>query len=412
MKSRVEDLAIFGGEPAFKETLHVGRPNIGDRHRLIERINRMLDERWLTNNGPYVQEFERRVAEMLRVKHCIATCNATVAMEIAARALDLKGEVILPSMTFVATAHALQWQQITPVFCDVDPATHALDPRRVETMITPRTTAILGVHIWGRPCNIDALTEIATRRNLRVLFDAAHAFGCSHKGEMIGNFGDAEIFSFHATKVLNTFEGGAVTTNNDELAEKIQLMRNFGFAGYDDVIYIGTNGKMSEVAAAMGLTSLESLVGIVATNKRNYDHYRVSLDGIDGVNFLQYDENQRNNYQYVVITLDDELTGISRDQMIRILWAENIMARRYFYPGCHRMEPYRSYYPHAGLVLPETNVLTDCVLQLPTGTNIGVEQIELICKIFKIAMLHSVEIRCLLDGRVAVDLQASEGIPK
>src|ERR1700674_3994866 len=345
MKSRIEDLAIFGGEPAFQERLHVGRPNIGDRQRFMERVNRMLDERWLTNNGPYVQEFEQRIAEMLGVKHCIVMCNATVAMEIAVRALDLKGEVIVPSMTFIATAHALQWQQIPPVFCDIDAATHNLDPRRIEAMITPRTSAILGVHLWGRPCDIGALTEIASRHNLRLLFDAAHAFGCSYNGRMIGNFGDAEVFSFHATKFVNSLEGGAVTTNDDALAAKIRLMKNFGFAGYDNVVYIGTNGKMSEIAAAMGLTSLESLDEFVATNRRNYQRYRALLEGTSGVKLLTYDPGQKNNYQYVVVEFDEELVGIRRDQVLQILWSENVIARRYFYPGCHRMEPYRSHYP-------------------------------------------------------------------
>ncbi|MEI2422502.1 DegT/DnrJ/EryC1/StrS family aminotransferase, partial [Arthrospira platensis SPKY2] len=173
-------------------------------------------------------------------------CNGTIALEILIRATELKGEVIVPSFTFIATAHALQWQEITPVFCDIDPKTHTLDPLAVEKMITPRTSGIIGVHVWGQPCNIEALTEIANQHNLKLVFDASHAFGCSYQGTMIGNFGEAEVFSFHATKFVNTFEGGAVVTNNDELAAKIRLMKNFGFAGFDNVIYIGTNGKMDE----------------------------------------------------------------------------------------------------------------------------------------------------------------------
>jgi dTDP-4-amino-4,6-dideoxygalactose transaminase len=269
-KGSMQSLAIFGGEPTFAEKLHVGRPNIGDRARLLERFNNILDTRWLSNMGPYEREFEQRLSEMIGTKHCIAMCNATVALEIAIRALGLTGEVLVPSFTFVATAHALQWQQITPVFCDIDLETHCLDPRSVEAMITPRTTGIIGVHLWGHPCKIEELTEITARNNLRLLFDAAHAFGCSHRGRTIGNFGDAEVFSCHATKFFNTFEGGAVTTNDDELAEEIRLMKNFGFAGYDQVVYIGTNGKMSEISAAMGLTSLESLDEFIQINHRNY----------------------------------------------------------------------------------------------------------------------------------------------
>ncbi len=392
-KQELIDLAVFGGEPAFEQVLHVGGPNIGDRERLLERINDLLDRRWLTNHGPYVREFEQRLTEMLGVKHCIAMCNGTVALEIAARALGLRGEVIVPAFTFIATAHALQWQEITPVFCDVEPKTHNIDPHQAECMITPRTTGIIGVHVWGQPCDVEALAEIAERHNLKLLYDAAHAFGCSHNGRMIGNFGDAEVFSFHATKFFNTFEGGAVATNSDELATKIRLMHNFGFAGLDAVIYIGTNGKMSEPSAAMGLTGLESLDQFVEANYRNYQLYRRELNGIPGVRLLTYNEAEKHNYQYLALEIDEPETGFSRDQLVQILHAENVRARRYFYPGCHRMEPYRSYFPHAGLLLPETERLAQCVMTLPTGTSVGKEDISRICQIMRFIIAHSSEIR-------------------
>ena len=392
-KSSIDALAVFGHPPAFNEKLHVGRPNIGNRQKLLERFNDILDRRWLTNAGKYVQELEGRVAEMVGVKHCIVMCNGTVALEIAIRAAGLTGEVIVPSLTFIATAHALQWQQITPVFCDIHPKTYNLDPSRVEEMITPRTTGIIGVHLFGRPSNIDALEELARRRNLKLLFDAAHAFGCSYKGRMIGSFGHAEMFSFHATKFLNTFEGGAIVTNDDELASKIRLMKNFGFAGYDNVIYIGTNGKMSEVSAAMGLTGLESLEEFINVNRRNYIQYKHELKGIPGIQLMAYDETDKCNYQYIVLEVDEQTIGISRDQMVQILHAENILARRYFYPGCHNMEPYRSHFPHAGLVLPQTEKLVNRLLSLPTGTAVGVEDITKICQIIRLTVEHGREIR-------------------
>ena len=400
-KERIDDLAVFGAVPAFQKELHVGRPNIGNRDRLLQRINGMLDRGWLTNNGPYVQEFEQSIAKLAEVKHCIAMCNATVALEIAIRAAGLTGEVIVPSFTFVATAHALQWQEITPVFCDVDPRTHNIDPRRVEEMITPRTTGIIGVHLWGQACEVDALTELAQKHNLKLLFDAAHAIGCSYKGRMIGNFGNAEVFSFHATKFFNTFEGGAVATNDDELAARIRLMKNFGFAGYDNVIYVGTNGKMSEVSAAMGLTGLESWDDFIEVNYRNYLQYRHELEGIPGIHMLSYDDKERSNYQYIVLEVDGRNTEISRDQLVEILWAENILARRYFYPGCHRMEPYRSYFPHAGLLLPETEQLVHRVLLLPTGTAVGREEISEICKIIRLAVTHARDVREMFGKRTA-----------
>lgn len=391
--TRSRELAIFGGEPAFEEKLHVGRPNIGEREALLGRIEDMLDRRWLTNNGVFVQEFERELSEYLGVKHCIAVCNATVGLEIAIKAAGLEGEVIVPSFTFVATAHALQWQEITPVFCDVEPESHLLDPARVEAMITPRTTGIMGVHLWGRACDVEALSEIADRRGLKLLFDAAHAFGCSRGGRMVGNFGDAEVFSFHATKFFNTFEGGAVATNDDDLASKIRLMKNFGFAGQDSVIYLGTNGKMSEVSAAMGLTSLESLDDFVAANRANYEAYRENLAGVPGVSLVSYDDSERCNYQYIVLEVDEEAAGVGRDDLAEALQAENVVARRYFNPGCHRMEPYRSLYPHAGMMLPVTESLAGRLLTLPTGTAVEPEQVSSICEIIRETVRQAPEVR-------------------
>lgn len=393
-------LAVLGGSPAFAEPLHVGRPNIGNRERLLARINDLLDRRWLTNSGPLVQEFERKLAEITGVKHCIATCNATVGLEIVIRGAGLKGEVIVPSFTFVATAHALQWQEITPVFCDVDPKTHNIDPHHVERMITPRTSGIIGVHLWGRACEVEALEDIARKHGLTLLFDAAHAFACSHRGRTIGGFGLAEVFSFHATKFINTFEGGAVVTNDDDLAARVRLMTNFGFAGYDTVVYLGTNGKMAEVAAAMGLTSLESLDEFIAVNRRNYLKYRDLLTGIPGLELIHYDEKERSNFQYMILEIDREQAGLSRDELKEVLWAENILARRYFFPGCHRMEPYKSLFPHSGLLLPETERLAERVLALPTGTGVSEDDASKICQCVRVAIAHAAEVReCLRNAR-------------
>lgn len=388
MLNQLSELAYFGGEPKFKEKLYVGRPNIGNRDRLLARINDMLDRRWLSNNGLFVQEFEQRIADYLGVKHCIAVCNGTIALELVIRALELKGEVIIPSFTFIATAHALQWQEITPVFCDIDPKTHTLNPWRVESMITPRTSGIMGVHVWGQPCNVEMLAEIAYKHHLKLMFDASHAFGCSYQGQMIGNFGNAEVFSFHATKFMNTFEGGAIVTNDDDLNQKLRLMKNFGFAGFDNVIYLGTNGKMSEVSAAMGLTSLESIEDFIEVNRRNYYCYQQGLAGIPGVSLFPVSQAEKHNYQYIVLEINEEEAQVSRDMLINILHAENVIARCYFYPGCHRMEPYRSYFPHASLLLPETEKLGQRVLVLPTGTAISEEDIFTITSIFKMAMSH------------------------
>jgi dTDP-4-amino-4,6-dideoxygalactose transaminase len=397
-KSAVSDLAIFGRPPAFPEKVHVGRPNLGSRDRLFERINDMLDRNWLTNDGPYVREFEKRIAEYTGVRHCVAMCNGTISLEIAIRALGLTGEVIVPSFTFVATAHCLQWQEITPVFCDINPMTHNLDPLQIEKMITPRTSGIIGVHTWGRPCDVEALEAIARRRNLHLLFDAAHAFGCSYKNKTIGGFGRCEIFSFHATKFFNSFEGGAVVTNDDALAAKMRLMRNFGFSGNDNVIYIGTNGKMTEICAAMGLTSLESATEFMAVNRRNHLAYGRGVSGIPGVSLMSYDGTETANYQYIVFEVEEGKAGLTRDELVEVLTAENVLARRYFYPGCHRMEPYRSYFPHAALVLPETEKLCRRVMVLPNGTSVNHETISRICQIIKIAVSNAPEVKNHLES--------------
>jgi dTDP-4-amino-4,6-dideoxygalactose transaminase len=393
------DLAICGAAPAFIEPLHVGRPNVGNHERLMKRIQDVIESRWFSNNGPRVQEFEQAAARYLGVRHFIAMCNGTIALEIAIRAAGFHGEVIVPSFTFVATAHSLQWQEITPVFCDIDALTHSIDPAQVEGLITPRTTGIIGVHLWGRPCNIDALEEIARRRGLGLLFDAAHAFGCSSRGTMIGNFGRAEIFSFHATKFLNTFEGGAVATNDDDLARRVRLMKNFGFAGYDNVIYPGTNGKMTEMSAVMGLTSLESIDEFIATNYRNHNLYSSELRNLPGIAVAAYDSSEKCNYQYVILQVNEQAAGLTRDELISVLHAENILARRYFFPGCHRMEPYRSYFPNAHLMLPHTTTLAEQVLSLPTGNAVGADEISSICRILRTALQEPAEVKRALASK-------------
>jgi len=393
LKERIDDFAVFGGKAEFEAKLHVGRPNVGDRDDFMRRVERILDVRWFSNYGECVQELEERLARFLGVRHCVTVCNATVGLEIASRALGFEGEVIVPSLTFVATAHALQWQQIRPVFCDIDPRTHCLDPDEVERLITPRTTGIVGVHLWGRPCDVEALQSVADRHGVALMFDAAHAFGCTYKGRMIGGFGGAEVFSFHATKFFNTFEGGAITTNDDELAAKLRLMTNFGFAGYDNVVHVGTNGKMNEVAAAMGLTSLAAMHEFVEINRRNHDAYRARLARIPGMKLALYDENERGNWQYVAVEYEPPDGAPTRDDLIRLLWAENVIARKYFWPGCHRMEPYRTLYPEASARLPHTDAVAARLLILPTGTAVDPSDIDRVCDLMELAIRHGPAVR-------------------
>jgi dTDP-4-amino-4,6-dideoxygalactose transaminase len=363
--------------------LHVGAPNIPDRAAFDRLVDGIFERRWFTNNGPLVQELERQICEYLGVRHCIAVCNATVGLQLACHALDLSGEIILPAFTFVATAHAVQWERLKPVFADIDPATHNLSPASVESCITDQTSAIMGVHVWGRPCDTDALDAIADRHDLVVMYDAAHAFACEHQGRMLGNFGRCEVFSFHATKFFNTFEGGAITTNDDELAHKLRLMKNFGFEKMDTVVHLGTNGKMTEVCAAMGLTGMAGLDSLLASNRRNYEIYQQELEPIPGVTLALYDPDLQMNRQYVVVEIDEARFGASRDQLFNHLHRHRIRARRYFYPGCHQMEPYRTRYPESVGRLSFTESLCQRVLCLPTGQAIDESDTNRVCSVIR-----------------------------
>ncbi len=363
----------------FEEPLHVGRPNIGDRDVFVERVNRILDSHWLTNDGPMVHEFEERVCELQGVRNCISTCNGTVALELAYRAVGLKGKVIVPAFTFVATVHALWWQGLTPVFCDIDPETHLIDPKKIRRLITRETSGIVPVHLWGRPAQTREIREVAEAHGLELIYDAAHAFGVSGPDGRIGNFGRCEVFSFHATKFLNSFEGGMITTNDDELAEKLRYMRNFGFDGYDTVVHPGINGKMPEVCAAMGLTNLESMDDFIGVNRRNYECYREELENIAGISMLSYPQHYKQNFQYVVVMVDRDVFGVSRDRLVEWMHENNVLVRRYFFPGVHRMEPYRSLYPESAERLKMTDHVSSRILVLPTGTSISEKEIRGVC---------------------------------
>lgn len=398
MKQKISQLTIFEGLPAFIDPLHVGCPNVPEgaaRTEFLQRVSDILERRWLTNNGPLVIEFERALAQLLGVRQVIAVCNATLGLQIAAKACGLTGEVIVPSFTFVATAHALQWIGLQPVFADVDPLRHTIDPAQVEDLITPRTSGIVATHLWGNACPVEALAQLAERHKLQVIYDAAHAFGCSWQGQMIGSFGRAEVFSFHATKFINTFEGGAIATNDEDLARRIRRMVGFGFQGFDQVVSEGTNAKMSEVAAAMGLSNLNAMPAIVANNRLNYEAYALRLAGIPGLRLLPPSESDTRNYQYVIVEVQGK--GLTRDHLLEVLWAEGIRARRYFYPGCHRMEPYRS--QGEVPVLPVSERLSDTVLALPTGMAVTPHDIAAICAVIRLAMSHADEVKRCLSRR-------------
>jgi dTDP-4-amino-4,6-dideoxy-D-glucose transaminase len=393
MKYRTSELALFGGTPAFQETRRVGRPNQGDRERFLERINRVLDNEWLSNMGPLMYEFEARVAELAGVRHCVSLCNATVALQMLVGDIATAGspgdEVIVPALTFPATAHAVFWRGLRPVVCDVDPLTGLIDPGQVERLITPRTRAIMGVHLWGQACDVQRLEKIAESYNLRLYFDAAPAFGCTYGDQPIGGGGDAEVFSFHATKVVNTFEGGAIVTDDGELAERMRMVRNFGFGPGGRVEVAGTNAKLNEAAAAMGLTSLDALASTMVHNRANYLAYREALAGIPGVVPVEYDERNRNSHHYLMVTVDAASAGLHRDVLLDVLKAENILAQPYFNEAMHQLRPYADQHFRR---LAGAESLCERLLALPTGPQVDTADVQVICDIIRSAVVHGAEV--------------------
>lgn len=361
--------------------LHVGAPNIGDRQVFDHLVDQIFRSKRFTNNGPLVREFEQLLADYLGVRHCITVSNGTVGLQIACQALELSGEVIMPAFTFVATPHAISGVGLTPVFADVDLNTHTLCPASVESQIGRKTAAIVGVHCWGNLGYADALQEIADKHGLPLFFDAAHAFGCGQQYAMAGNFGRCEVFSFHATKFFNTFEGGAIATNDDALAEKIRSRRNFGFAGMDCVAGPGTNAKMPEICAAMGISMFARLDEILAHNKRNCDLYHLRLAQTPGIRLYSQGRTARTNWQYVVLEIDEQGFGCTRDQVMAWLHQHQILARRYFFPGCHTMPPYVDSLNNGTRSLKNTDWLCQRVLCLPTGGDVSDEDVNRVCDV-------------------------------
>ena len=363
------------------KVFHVGRPNIPNKNKILAQFAEVIDNQWLTNNGPMVQELESRIQQYLGVKHCICVCNATIGLELLQRALDLEGEVIIPSFTFIATANSLKWQRIDPVFCDVRMDNHLIDPAKIEALITPRTSAIMAVPIWGHPCDYSTLQAIADEHDLKLIFDSAHAFGCKIGDQYLGGYGEAEVFSFHATKVFSTGEGGAITTNSDKLAEKLRLMRNFGFTDYDNTEHIGTNAKMSEFSAAYGLVHLGELDSILDQNEKIHQAYLQEFSKFNELKFLDYTFPGKSNYQYVVAQVPSEI----RDRLVDYFHGHGILLRRYFHPGCHLMEPYASHEQYHSLNLPNTEKISSEIVVFPTGRQLTKTNVKEFAELYGIS---------------------------
>jgi dTDP-4-amino-4,6-dideoxygalactose transaminase len=361
-----------------EKPVFVTQPAMPPLEEFTEYLKQIWDSRILTNNGPFHQQFERELAGYLGVKYISLFSNGTLALVTALQALRITGEVITTPFSFVATTHALWWNNIKPVFVDIEPDHFTIDPRKIEAAITPQTTALLPVHVYGNPCNIEEIQKIAGIHNLKVIYDAAHAFGVRINGNSILNFGDLSILSFHATKTFNTFEGGAIISPDEKTKKRVDFLKNFGFADEVTVIEPGINAKMNELQSAFGLVQLKHVNEYIARRKAIAELYREKLEGIKGIRILYDIEGIEHSYTYFPVLIDLELYGSSRDEVYEKLKGNNIFGRRYFYPLISRFPIYRGL-PSAGKNnLPVAGRIAEQVICLPIYPDLDHKIIDLI----------------------------------
>jgi dTDP-4-amino-4,6-dideoxygalactose transaminase len=324
----------------MNEIITVTKPCLPPLEEFIPYLQQIWENKWLTNNGPLHQQLEKELAEYLGVKYISVFSNGTLALITALQALNISGEVITTPFSFVATTHSLWWNKIKPVFVDIEPEYLNLDPAKIEAAITPETTAIMPVHVYGNPCKVDEIQRIANKHGLKLIYDAAHAFAVKINGKSILNYGDLSVLSFHATKVYSTIEGGAIICHTEEMKHHIDNLKNFGFRGETVVEEPGINAKLNEVQAAYGLLQLKYVDGFIARRKEITERYRSLLKDIPGIRFLDDMEGVSHGYSYFPILIDKEEFGKSRDEVYEHLKLQNIYSRRYFYPLISSFEPY------------------------------------------------------------------------
>jgi dTDP-4-amino-4,6-dideoxygalactose transaminase len=333
--------AMAGGEPMFKEKLHIIRPTLFDP----EEISAEIEEIFSTGNvtvSKYVKLFEQECARYLGVKEAVAVSSATSGLVLAVKALGLRGEVIVPSFTFTATVHSLIWNGLTPVFVDCEEGTYNIDVKEIEKKITPKTSAIMPVYIFGNPPRMMELAEIAEKHGLKLVFDSAQAFGAEYEGVRAGGFGDCEVFSLSPTKVLTAIEGGLITTNNIKLAEYLRRARDYGKCG-EDIESVGLSARMSELHALVGLKNLGNVEKCLRTRRELILLYQGLLKDIDGISFQEILPGNKSSGNYMVIFIDEKRFGMSRDKLYEALKEENIETKKYFYPAVHMQEAYRAF---------------------------------------------------------------------
>lgn len=384
-KKRIEDLAWFGGAPMFGSVRPIGQLAMPDEKLFFDGLRSIYRTRRMTNNGPLVQELEKRLAALHQVAHCVAYANASLALvallEIAAG--GRRGEVIMPAFTYVGLPHIAQWAGQRPRFCDIDAVTHTLDPGAVAAAITPGTTAVLAVHQVNSPCFIEELAAICKARGVPLVFDSVHGIHCTYKGRPIGGFGIAEVFSLHATKLLNGFEGGYVTTHDGSLAYALKTARNFGIVGETEVAGLGFNAKLNEIHAACALASLPKQAEIVEGNLRRVRAYRERFAGIPGLSWVLYPAGERSSYEFALLDVDRDWP-VGRDALVDLMLRENARGRPYYSPPIHRSTHCPDFIDPPSL--PVTEDLARRFIQMPVGELVSLDDIAMLAEWF--AFVH------------------------
>ncbi|BBO81313.1 aminotransferase DegT [Desulfosarcina ovata subsp. sediminis] len=366
----------------FERPVYVTQPFLPDFNNFCDCLKEIWDNHWLTNNGPIVQRYAERLGRYFETNNVCLFTNGTLALQIALQGMDISGEVITTPFTFVATTHALYWNKIRPVFVDIEPDYYTLDPEKVEAAITPWTTAILAVHVFGHPCKLNELSDIARKHNLKLIYDAAHAFGVKIEGKSIAHCGDLSMYSFHATKLYHSIEGGALIFRDSGLKKKFDYLKNFGFENEIEVVMPGTNAKMNEFQALMGELILNQIDDLISHRRKLYETYYHRLSDIPGIHMASCFSSDINyNYAYIPIEIDAGGFGISRDKLYDELKKYNIFTRRYFYPLICNYSCYRSVSVTDPLKVAKS--VSSRILTLPIYSQLRIEDVEKICLIIE-----------------------------
>lgn len=361
----------------------VTQPCFPPLEEFIPYLQEIWNNKWLTNNGPLHQQLEKELADYLGVKYISLFSNGTLALISALQALNIQGEVITTPFSFVATTHSLWWNKITPVFVDIEDRFLNIDPSKIEAAITPHTSAIMPVHVYGNPCRVDEIQKIADKHGLKIIYDSAHAFGVKKGGVSILNYGDLSVLSFHATKVYSTVEGGAIVCHSSEMKHHIDNLKNFGFRGETIVEEPGINAKLNEIQAAYGLLQLKYVDRFIARRKEITELYRRLLSDVSGIRFLSDMNNVKHGYSYFPILIDKDKYGIERDNLYELLKKYDIFSRRYFYPLISEFDPYRGLPSAIPSNIPVATMISKQVLCLPIYVDLKDDDVRTICQIIK-----------------------------